>query len=366
MRWKIILVNGGIVMVLSLLSFFLVRSSLGAAASNPSEQRRELGRALQAANAQLSVDALRLERWIAQKAAGTSLASVYSAGTASARSDAATAEANRLRDSAVAEAEFAKMSPSLVLMVDAEGVGVGRNGSQLMRGDTVGAAYPDLVAALKAGTAGSALWVNKQRQEQLLVAYAPVRDTAGAVLGAVILGVPLNDDSLNRTSELTSGKSLALTIGEAGSIATSGGGLSVADAKAAVAGALAGNLSFATSASGETIFAALPLSGFGSSSAVLVGAIPSSTIPNLDALLWPLFAVGGLGLLLVVIGGVLLGAYISKPVAEIEEGLLLIMNGQQDLRFDLEHEELGGLTSRINGLLNTILGVPEEASSPEN
>jgi hypothetical protein len=60
------------------------------------------------------------------------------------------------------------------------------------------------------------------------------------------------------------------------------------------------------------------------------------------------------------VGGVLLGNYISKPISEIEEGLLLIMNGQQDLRFDLEHDELGGLTSRMNSLLNSILGVPED------
>jgi nitrogen fixation/metabolism regulation signal transduction histidine kinase len=71
------------------------------------------------------------------------------------------------------------------------------------------------------------------------------------------------------------------------------------------------------------------------------------------------FAVGMLGLFLVVTGGFLLGNYISRPIAEIEEGLLLVINGQQDLRFELEHEELGGLTSRINSLLNSLLGVKE-------
>ena len=58
-------------------------------------------------------------------------------------------------------------------------------------------------------------------------------------------------------------------------------------------------------------------------------------------------------------GGYLLGNYISRPISEIEKGLLLIINGQQDLRFDLEHEELGGLMTGMNGVLNSILGDPQ-------
>jgi len=59
----------------------------------------------------------------------------------------------------------------------------------------------------------------------------------------------------------------------------------------------------------------------------------------------------------------MLGNYVSRPIAELEEGLLLVINGQRDLRFDLEHDELGGLTSRINALLGSLLGVPEDRRS---
>ena len=55
----------------------------------------------------------------------------------------------------------------------------------------------------------------------------------------------------------------------------------------------------------------------------------------------------------------MLGNYISQPISEVEEGLLQIINGKTDLRFELEHEELGGLISRINSLLNALMGVPE-------
>ncbi len=64
-------------------------------------------------------------------------------------------------------------------------------------------------------------------------------------------------------------------------------------------------------------------------------------------------------ILLVIAGGVVLGNYISQPISEVEEGLLQIINGKTDLRFQLEHEELGGLIFRINSLLNALMGVPE-------
>jgi len=368
MRWKIILVNGGVVLVLSLLTFFLLRTSLQGVVANQGEQRRELARVLQAADAQLSLDALRVERWLDRQATTTTVVGVFAAGTASARSEAATSEANRLRDRAVADAEFAKMAPALVLFVDVDGMGLGRNGSELMRGDKVGAVYPELGHAIAAGQTASDLWVNPGRQEQMLAAYAPVKNAEGVTVGALVLGTPLNDERLKRTSELTSGRALALVVGHGNAPLAMAGGESAGFAAQPVIHSIeasrTGNLSYATSLVDGEIYAAAPLHGY-SAAAVLVGSVPASRVASVDSLLWPVFAIGGLGLLLVCVGGAMLGNYISRPVAEIEEGLLLIMNGQQDLRFDLEHDEFGGLTSRINALLNTLLGVSEGEPAPE-
>jgi hypothetical protein len=49
----------------------------------------------------------------------------------------------------------------------------------------------------------------------------------------------------------------------------------------------------------------------------------------------------------------------TRPISQLEEGLLSIINGKTDMRFELEHEELGGLVSRINSLLNSLTGVSE-------
>src|SRR5687768_2298669 len=163
MRSKIIAVNAGIVIVIALLTYVLLQTSLREIVANPGERKKEVAQALRAASAQLALDALRMERWLERSATAESARNVFAMGTPEARSEAATAEANRLRDAAVSEPMFAKMAPSLVLFVDAQGVAVGRNGSALMRGEHVAKDYPWLADALKAGHTGSAVWINKQR-----------------------------------------------------------------------------------------------------------------------------------------------------------------------------------------------------------
>jgi hypothetical protein len=49
----------------------------------------------------------------------------------------------------------------------------------------------------------------------------------------------------------------------------------------------------------------------------------------------------------------------------LEEGLLAILNGQTDKRFELDHAELGGLAFRIDQLLNQLMGVEEDTTDDE-
>ena len=72
-----------------------------------------------------------------------------------------------------------------------------------------------------------------------------------------------------------------------------------------------------------------------------------------------------LGIILVVVGGWLLGGYITAPIQTLEEGLLAILNGQTDKRFELDHAELGGLGFRIDQLLNQLMGIEEDTTDSE-
>jgi nitrogen fixation/metabolism regulation signal transduction histidine kinase len=89
-------------------------------------------------------------------------------------------------------------------------------------------------------------------------------------------------------------------------------------------------------------------------------------ISDLGSILWPVWGATALGILLVIVAGTMVAAYISRPISQLEEGLLMIINGKTDMRFELEHEELGGLVFRINSLLNALTGVPENEESPAN
>ena len=375
MRSKIIAVNAGIVTVIAILTYVLLQTSLKDVVANPVERKKEVAQALRAASAQLALDALRMERWLEHSASNESTRGVLGLGTAEARSEAATAEANRVRDAAVSEPMFAKMAPSLVLFVDAQGVAIGRNGSAMMRGEQVTKDYPSLAEAIKSGTTGSAIWINKQRQEQMLASFAPLRSETGTVVGAIVIGTPLSDERLTRTSELTSGQTLMFALVSdknlsviADSAAKPEEMTAAGDPTVLVAARQAvssGSVTAADSVLQDRFYGASAVDGYGKSDAVLIAALPSSLVGSLNGLLWPVLAIAGLGLVLVVAGGVLLGNYISGPISELEDGLLAIINGQSDLRFQLEHPELGGLVFRINSLLNAMMGVAEDTTDDQ-
>jgi hypothetical protein len=210
MRWKIIIVNSGIVAIVALLSFVLLYTSLHGLVADPAARKSEVEHAIRGANAQLELDGLLLERWLTEQAARPEVRGVFAGGTERARSDSATSQADKIRE--LASSMFARFPPALVLFVDAQGVALGRNGSALMRGDKIADVYPSLGEALKAGHTMSDVWMNRERQEQLLASYAPVRGDDGATVGAIIIGTPLNDERLSRTSDLTSGQALVFGV----------------------------------------------------------------------------------------------------------------------------------------------------------
>jgi len=146
----------------------------------------------EAASAQLALDALRLERWLEKSISSEATRGVYGLGTPEARQQAGLSEANRLRDLAQNDPQFAGIPPSLVALVDDQGVVISRDGSNLMRGESLAKAYPALGEALKSGRAGSAVWINRQRQEQLLVSYGIVRNETGVVQPSEPLAPPFH------------------------------------------------------------------------------------------------------------------------------------------------------------------------------
>ena len=124
MRWKIIIVNAGIVIVVGLLTYVLLATSLKDVLANQAERKREVAQALRAADSQLALDALRMERWLDSNATAPSVHAVLAGGTADARSNPSRALAIMKKVTASDPKFLARAVPAtLRLLAGSKGVG---------------------------------------------------------------------------------------------------------------------------------------------------------------------------------------------------------------------------------------------------
>jgi hypothetical protein len=371
MRNKIIAVNAAIVLIVGFLSWAMMRSALATAADNDALVTTQAKHAAFGASAKLQVDALRAELWVSERAAEAATSDAIAKGTVDAQREGARERCNALAAQAQTSGFFESV-PSLVALVDASGKILGRNGT-LQYGDNLAAVYEGIGGALKSGHSGSDIWVAKARSDQYLASYAPFRDAQGGVAGALVIGMTLNDE-LSRVSDATIGSPVVLVDGTKGELAivahstVSSQGLEAditSVAKDAIVNALQSG--HATSVRAHDIIVAIsPVLGLGSARrAALVGSRSAVLFENATGMANPVLGAMALGLVLVIVAGWLLGNYISRPIDVLEEGLLAILNGQTDRRFDMDHAELGGLAFRIDNLLNQLMGVEEDTTDAE-
>jgi hypothetical protein len=371
MRIKIIAVNALIIAVVGLLSFLLVRSALSSAAGNKDQLTMEAQNDVNGAAGRLQLDGLRAERWLTAAATEQATVDAMLKASPSARADAATRRCDDLVSKMKNAPLFEKNVPTLVALVDASGKIVGRNGTNMNRGDDMAGTYAGLKSTLTTGQSGSDIWYQKDR---FLASYAAIHDSSGSIIGALVAGRPLND-TLSRVMEATTGRALDLVVPKGDSFEIVG--QSATQSKPlddAVSGAAKDMLKNALAhqqtdnvRDGDLLVAASPLQSFEDGRhALLVAAAPAALIADPSGLaLLPIFGAMAMGIILVIVGGWLLGNYITRPINTLEEGLLAILNGQADKRFELDHAELGGLAFRIDQLLNQLMGVEEDTTDAE-
>jgi methyl-accepting chemotaxis protein len=371
MRIKLIAVNSLIVVIVSLLSFLLVRSALGTATGNKDELSAQAEDAANGAASRLQLDGLRAERWLAAAASEAATLDALSKATATARGDAATTQCDALVSRMKNASLFDRNVPTLVAIVDANGRIVGRNNSSLSRGDDLASANSGLSATLRTGQSGSDVWYERDRY---LASYVAVRDDQGKIVGSLVIGRPLND-TLSRVSEATTGRPIVLVVPKGDGFEVVGhSALQAAQLDEGVQSASKDMLKNALGhqqtdviRQADLLMAAAPLAAFGEGQrALIVVAAPASLIadPTMFVLL-PILGALAMGIVLVVVASWMLGSYITRPINMLEEGLLAILNGQTDKRFELEHSELGGLAFRIDQLLNQLMGVEEDTTDAE-
>lgn len=364
MRDTFIGVFGGIVLIVSMLCFALMRLTLGDDASGAGQART----AVHAAAAQLEFETLRVERWLAVQATDPASHDAFEAASPEGRGDVATKFADLIAERAKsASAEISDILPTGIYVFDAKGIVLGRDNSKLSRGENLGEFYPDMLKKVLAGQTGSALWLSTALKHQMLASYAPIRDAKGAILGGIVLGRPLVDRLKAANSASNETALFAAVPGVDGmqvfaktDNATEEMNAGIQSSKEALGNeqtAILGNLPAGHDG------AARALASYGNGRQAVIVAVVRK--PARASLLVPFAIALVIGLVLVATGAHLVDKYVSQPVADLEEGLLAVLNGQADIRFELEHKLYGGLVFRLNSLLNQLTGVQEDNTDEE-
>jgi hypothetical protein len=362
MRDTFIGVFGGIVLIVSVLCFALVRLAFGDVAT-----KGEARTAVNAAAAQLELETVQVERWLANQALDEEANDAFETPTPEVRGDLATKFADLVTERAAkaSSAEVPEIKPTGVFVFDDKGVVLGRDHSKLSRGDQLGEIYPDLLKAITAGKTGSALWISKALNHQMLASYAPIRNSAGKVVGGIAFGRALLE-RLNAASSLSNNAPLFALVPAGDDMAIfARTGNATTPMEAGVPSAKTAIGSDQTVALGGLSDrfdgAARALISYGNGRQAVVAAIvEKKRAGSLQSMLPALGLALVIGFVLVAIASHLVDKFVSQPVADLEEGLLAVLNGQTDLRFELEHPLYGGLVFRLNSLLNQLTGVQED------
>lgn len=378
MRWKIIVANAIIVVLVGLVMGALLWSQLRQDLASRSQMVQSASQAVAAANAQMKLDALQIEHWLNDQVAQSSAREPFEASVATARGEVATKQANRLYDAAVQTSSLSHVRPAIIAFVDVRGIALGRNGNNLMRGDDIGHAHPEMQRAVAQGKSGSEIWYVPNLAQQWFVSFVPVRSAAGEVLGSIIYGTPMNDERLTQIAEKTSGSAIAIMVqGPRGiDIPAKSRFVSASDINILSDKSLAEKIIGSVtpdpveqpfSQAKKWVVVSALVSGYGGPTAALVRVAPAVSVNLLSTLVYPIATAVILGIVMVMISGWIFSSYITKPIEKIENDLLQIVNGNTELRLDIEHAVLGGVVFSINALLNQFTGVketPQEEAQP--
>lgn len=258
--------------------------------------------------------------------------------------------------------------PDITAVIDDTGRVVGRDSDvNAMFGVDLGAQIPAIGEALR-GNSSVAVWESTQDNKALQVAVAPIRSDEGRIIGALVVGYDLSNGLAASEGELI-GRDVAFVWGDRVYSSSLDGGR-----PADLATNLFGASTAATTAARDqgTVSAPFTLTLESDEHVAVIGPLPSSTahvamvvLGNRSAQLAKASSVNFI-LLLTAVGALIIAAYgffmgssILAPIAQIEEGVLQVMNGRTDYRLDIQSQDFGGLAYRINQLLNVLTRTEE-------
>lgn len=367
MRLKLIAGNLVIVLLVGLGSYWVVRTQLRGELLR--DLKDGIGHDSELLANSWRAEGSRLADWVAKRAASQSVVRVFAAsGEANRRSrgfEAAQEVSRWFQDPARGRHE----RPHVVALIDETGRVIARDTDpNRMYGEPLLGQLRMLRSVFRRGSTRYGVW--RLDDKLLQVGAAPVRNEEGSIVGALVVGYDLSNGYAQREAKLAGHDVLFLT--EQGIYSTSTTvalrdeiekALFSAPLDAETQAALAGKptLPWAAELSGGAyvgVTSVLPRARSASAGFVLLAAEEDHTglASIADVILW-LTLLGGMG---VAIYGYMAANNIMAPIEQMEDDLLAVINGRNDVRLEVETPELGGLSYRINQLINMFTGVAEE------
>ncbi len=367
MRLKIIAGNLAAVLVVGVVSYFVVSSQLRATLLNDVDSHISSDYRLFERSWRLS--GLEFEDQVAGQADQDASRDLFAALDEQGRRRRANERAGEVAE------WFARRNrdagrPEVVVVTDSEGIAIARNHDlNRMHGDDLKTELTTLRAVLQSGEPAIDVWAFSDGQQKLLqAAMAPIRDVDGEIIGSLVVGYDMSNGMAQRAGDLlgrqvaflTDGAVYSSSLDAADALRTALFTAQQASTEAALAGGPAGEPWLAELGGDQYIgvTGALPLSP-STHVAYVVLADRSAQLAKASAVN-TILVMTAVGLLIVLIYGFLVGTTLIKPIEQMEEGILAVINGRTDMRLDIHSAELGGLAYRINQLLNVFTGTPEE------
>ncbi|MEZ4409040.1 MAG: hypothetical protein R3A52_21605 [Polyangiales bacterium] len=364
MRWKLLAGNIVAVLLVGLLGWSLVKGRASDALTRDIEPSVQRGaEMLKAIHAQ---DDDELDDAVAAQVASDEAQQIFAAESEADRAQRACPWANTL-SGRLNSLPSRRRNAELVAVFGADGRLIARNTECSQgAGTNLAERYRSVRDAL-AGPQGRALhdYINYQGQGWIEVGVAPIL-REGRVVGGLLVGYTVADSAAQNDARrmgvdvgylFREGDRYTVQSLSAGQQAEKNQLLAWANSPAGQAAVGSRSLSRLTLGDEEYVATVVPLPGSHSraASAVVLRSVTDARAPAGDVAM-PVLLATLLGLLLVVGYNVYVANYLQRPIEQIEEGLLQVINGNQEYRIQVEHDELGGVVYRVNQLIGALTG----------
>lgn len=374
MRLKIIAGNLLTVLLVGVVAYSVLRSDLEQGLGR--EVDRQIGNDARLFDRSWRLSATEFVELVVDRASSRDVRDAFGALDENSRRTRAHQVANRVSQWFLDPARQRGGAPDIVAIVDETGKVIARDQDQnRLFGESLTRQLPAVRSTLNDGQPRHDLWNRLEQEDKLYqTGVAVVRNADGGILGALVVAYDISNGVAKREASLLGCDVAFLSGGKVYSSSLPADRVQSLkkllfedmgdNTQAALKGERGVGGPWRGSMGGDEwvgVTASLPMTG----STPMAFAVMTNRTERLglasSANIVIILTI--LGAILVLVYGFVVGTQLTKPLEEIEEGVLAIINGRTDHRLDIESQEFGGLAYRINQLVNVFLGVSEEGET---